>query len=142
MRGRRTGYRGGIRGGLNHVDGAVDGDGDVGDGSGNELDGVGGGEEEPPPVGLGDVGLGEVGDGLGSLLGSGLITGGGLVDLRVVGPVVGRVECTGMTDVAVVEWCREPDGRALLLCSRARVVAEVGWFAEVEWLPEAGLEIA
>jgi hypothetical protein len=113
VRGRRSGNRGRVRGSLTHADG--DGDGEAG----KEDDGVGVG------VGVGSL----VGVGVGSLLGSGLITGGGLVLLCRVGDV----ECpvTGATGAEVVRWKIEPDGRALLLCSRARVVADVRRFAEL-----------
>jgi len=70
-----------------------------------------------------------VGVGVGSLLGSGLITGGGLVLLCLVGAVEWTV--IGATGAEVVRWKIDPDGRALLLCSRARVVADVRRFAEL-----------
>ena len=123
MRGRRPGNRGSVRGRLTQADG--DGDGE----SGKDADGVGDGDE-PPPVGVGDdFGLDLLGFGVGSLLGSGLITGGGLVVLCLVGAVEWTV--IGATGAEVVRWKIDPDGRALLLCSRARVVADVRRFAEL-----------
>ena len=63
------------------------------------------------------------------MLGSGLITGGGLVVLCLVGAVEWTV--IGATGAEVVRWKIDPDGRALLLCSRALVVADVCRFAEL-----------